>query len=63
MHICRQSAVQIFVLWQHYCTRDVIGIKMTCRDLPYYEGMRAKTRHENKCKNHVNLLHTLENGP
>jgi len=27
---------------QHYYTCDVIGIKMTYKDLPYYEGMRAK---------------------
>jgi len=49
---------------QHYYTCDVIGIKMTYRDLPYYEGMRAKTRRENKLyenkhKNHTNPLHTF----
>jgi len=65
----KQSAVtfEVFVLWlcnQHYYTRDVIGIKMTYRDLPYYEGIRAKTRREyklykNKHKNHTNSLHTF----
>jgi len=33
----------MFVLWlhnHHYNTRDVIGIKMTYKDLPYYEGIR-----------------------
>jgi len=34
---------------------------MTCRDLPYYKGIRAKTRrehkhHENKHENHTNPL-------
>jgi len=65
----KQSAVtfEVFVLWlRNQCcyTRDVIGIKMTYRDLPYYEGIRAKTCHEykfhkNKHKNHVNSLHTF----
>jgi len=37
---------------------------MTYRDLPYYEGMRAKTRRENKLhenahENHANSLHTF----
>jgi len=37
---------------------------MTCGYLPYYEGIRAKTRHEyklpeNKHKNHTNSLHTF----
>jgi len=44
----------VFILWlcnQRYYNRDVIGIKMTYRDLPYYEGIRAKTRRE--CKVHV----------
>jgi len=45
----------------HY-TFDVIGITMTYRDLPYYEGMRAKTHcknklHENKKENHP--VHTF----
>jgi len=42
---------------------------MTYRDLPYYEGIKAKTRrkyilHKSKHKNHANSLHTvpLENG-
>jgi len=43
----KQSAVtfEVFVLWlrnQCYYTRDVIGIKMTYRDLPYYEGISLK---------------------
>jgi len=36
---------EVFVLWvrnQYYYTHDVIGIKMTYRDLPYYEGIRPK---------------------
>jgi len=43
---------------------------MTYKDLPNYEGIRAKIRHEyklheNKHKNHANSLHTvpLENAP
>jgi len=66
---CKQSAVtfKVFVVWlrnQYYYTHDVIGIKMTHRDLPYYEGIRAKTRHEyklheNKHQNHPNHLHTF----
>jgi len=37
---------------------------MTYRDLPYYKGIRAKTRreyklHKNKHKNHANSLHTV----
>jgi len=44
----KQSAVtfEVFVLWlcnQCYYTHDVIGIKMTHRNLPYYEGIRTKT--------------------
>jgi len=43
----KQSIVnfEVFVLWLHnqcYYTRDVIGIKMTYRDLPYYEGISPK---------------------
>jgi len=43
----KQSAVtfKVFVLWlynQRYYTHDVIGIKMTYRDLPYYEGISPK---------------------
>jgi len=43
----KQSTVtfEVFVLWlynQHYYTCDIIGIKMTYRDLPYYEGIRLK---------------------
>jgi len=50
MHTCKQSAVtfEVFVLWlrnQHYYTRDVIGIKMVYRNLPYHEGIRAKTHY------------------
>jgi len=65
----KQSAAtfEVFVLWlrnQRYYIRDVIGIKMTYRDLLYYEGIRAKTcreykLHENKHKNHANSLHTF----
>jgi len=65
----KQSAVtfKVFVLWlpnQHYYTCDSIGIKMTYRDLRYYEDIRAKTRrecklHENKHENHANHLHTF----
>jgi len=49
----KQSVVtfEVFVLWLHnqcYYTRDVIGIKMTYRDLLYYEGIRAKTCREYK---------------
>jgi len=37
---------------------------MKYRDLPYYKGIRAKTRreyklHKNKQKNHANSLHTF----
>jgi len=57
----------MFVLWiynQHYYTRNVIGIKITYRDLPYYESMRAKTHHENKLhenkhENYAKPLHTF----
>jgi len=43
----KQSAVtfKVSVLWlrnQHYYNCDVTGIKMTYRDLPYYEGIRPK---------------------
>jgi len=65
MLTCKQSAVafKVIVLWlcnQHLYTRDVIGIKMTNRDLLYYEGVKAKTCreykfHKNKHKNHANL--------
>jgi len=53
MHASKQSDItfEVFVLWlcnQHYYTHDAIGIKMTYRDLPYYEGIRAKICHENK---------------
>jgi len=61
----KQSAVtfKVFVLWlrnQRYYTCDVIGIKITYRDLLYYKGIRAKTSHKyklhkNKHKNHVNI--------
>jgi len=38
---------------------------MTYRDLPYYEGIRAKTcreykLHKNKQKDHANHLHTFK---
>jgi len=66
---CKQSAVtfEVFILWvrnQRYYTRDVIGIKVMYRDLPYYKGIRAKTGceyklHKNKRKNHTNSLHTF----
>jgi len=66
----KQSAVtfEVFILWLHnqrYYIHDVIGIKMMCRDLPYYEGIRAKTRreyklHKNKHKNHTNSYIPLE---
>jgi len=57
----KQSAItfEVFILWlrnQHYYTRDVIRIKMTYRDLRYYEGIRAKTcceyknKHKKSCK-------------
>jgi len=69
MNACKQSAVtfEVFVLWlhnQHCYTRDVIGIKMTHRNLLNCEGIRAKTRreyklHENKHKNPANPLHTF----
>jgi len=43
----KQSTVtfKVFVLWlrnQRYYTHDVIGIEMTYRDLPYYEGISPK---------------------
>jgi len=49
----KQSTVtfKLFVLWLHnqcYYTHDAIGIKITHGDLPYYEGIRDKTRHEYK---------------
>jgi len=58
----------VFVLWlcnQCYYTRDAIGIKMTHKDLSYYEGIRAKTCHENKLyeNKHENDANPLENGP
>jgi len=57
----------VFVLWlcnQYYYTHDVIWIKITCRDLPYYEDIRTNTYHEYKLhktkhKNHSNALHTF----
>jgi len=65
----KQSAVtfEVLVLWvrnQFYHTRDVIGIKMMHRNLPYYKGIWDKTRreyklHENKPENHANHLHTF----
>jgi len=49
-HTCKQSIItfKVVVLWlhnQHYYTHE---IKITYRDLPYYEGVRAKTHHEYK---------------
>jgi len=49
-------------------TRDVIGIKITYRDLPHYEGIRAKTHyeykpHENSTKITQTIYIPLENGP
>jgi len=68
-NICKQSTgtFKVFVLWlrnEHYYTCDVIGIKMMHRDLPYFEGIGAKTHceyklHENKHENHANHLHTV----
>jgi len=65
----KQSAItfEVFVLWlcnQCYYTHDVIGIKMTYGDLPYYKGIRAKAcreyrLHENNHKKHTNHLHTF----
>jgi len=57
----RKQSAEVFVLWLHnqrYYTHDVIGIKMMYRDLPHYEGIRAKTHreyklHENKHENHA----------
>jgi len=54
----------MFVLWlrnQRYYIHDVIGIKMMYRDLPYYEGISAKTCREYKLKhkNHANSIHTF----
>jgi len=31
-----------FLSYGYYYTRDVIGIKIMHRDLPYYKGIRAK---------------------
>jgi len=64
MHTRRQSAVtfEMFAVRlhnQHYYTHDVIGIKMTYRDLPYYKGMRVKTLHENKLHKHENHANPL----
>jgi len=44
---CKQITItfKLFVLWlrnQCYYTCDVIGIKMTYRYLPYYEGISPK---------------------
>jgi len=68
----KQSTVnfKVFVLWlcnQRYYTREVIGIEILHRNLPYYEGIRAKTHresrheykhHENKHENHASPPHT-----
>jgi len=68
---CKQSTVtfKVFVLRlinQCYYTHDVIGIQMTHRDLPYYEGIRPKHA-LNICKLHTKITQTvyipLENGP
>jgi len=63
MHTRKQSVIT-FELWlcnQHCYAHDVIQIKMTYRDLPYYEGItyRENKLHENKHKNHANSLHTF----
>jgi len=74
MHTCEQSTVtfEVFVIRlcnQRYYACDVIGIKMTYRDLPYYEGIRAKTHceyklHEKICMKIMETLYLpLENGP
>jgi len=72
-HTHKQSAVtfEVFVLWlrnQRYYTRDVIGIKMTYRDLPYYEGVRPKHAvNINFTKTSMKIMQAvyipLENGP
>jgi len=69
----KQSAItfKVFVLWlcnRSYYTRDVIGIKMTYRDLPYYEGIRPKHAVDiNFTKTSTKITQTvyipLENGP
>jgi len=69
----KQSAVtlEVFVLWllnQRYYIRDVIGIKMMYRDLPYYEGIRPKhAMNTNFTKTSTKIMQTvyipLENGP
>jgi len=69
MNACKQSIVtyEVFVLWlhnqHHYNTHDLIGIKMTYRDLPYYEGIpkhAMNTRYRSSATSHslaqVNLL-------
>jgi len=56
-----------FVLWlynQCYYAHDVIRIKTTYKNLPYYVGIKAKTRreyklHGNKHENHANHLYTF----
>jgi len=63
INICKQSAVtvKVFDIWlcnQHYYTCDVIGIKMTYRDLPYYKGIRAKTIHEYKLNENKHESHS-----
>jgi len=67
MHTCKQS-LKAFVLWlcnQHYYTCDIIGIKMTYRDLPYY-GPKNAVR-INFMKISMKIMQTLyiplENGP
>jgi len=71
----KQNAVTfevfVLVLWLHnqcYYTCDVIGIKMTYRDLPYYEGIRPKhTMNINFTKTSTKITQAvyipLENGP
>jgi len=63
----KQSTVtfEVFVLWlcnQCCYTRDLIGLKMTYKDLPYHEDIMAKTRceyklYENKHENHASRSH------
>jgi len=70
MYAHKQSTVtfEVFFLWlrnKHYCTCDVIGIKMRCSDLPYYKNIRAKAHREYKLYEKITqtLYIPLENGP
>jgi len=63
----KQGAVtfKVFVLWLRNQCHDVIGIKMTYRDLPYYEGIGPK--HTMNINFSTKITQTvyipLENGP